>query len=341
MESLVTIIMPIYNASKYLNLSIESILNQSYKNFTLLLIDDGSTDDSLKIIQNYKKKDNRIIVISKENKGVCQTRNIGLKMTKTKYVTFIDHDDEYDKNFLNNILTVLESKKLDLVKCSKKNIFVDKNGLYLEYNICNYPDSIYDAESLYQNILYIRKSEIWGSIWNGIYKTSLFKENNIIFNENYKNGNEDVDISIDLLFKINKVGIMSYIGYYHYYRIGQSTSMKFNKNQITSKLEVIDKEINYLNINNLQKYENEFLAYHLLDYFKILFFASNLKIQKEYINVISDKVYIKGILNKNIMKKIKKISIKNYIEFFLIRSKYPITYFFFRNIFYKIKGRRI
>lgn len=71
MESLVTIIMPIYNASKYLNLSIESVLKQSYKNFTLLLIDDGSTDNSIEIIQEYKKKDDRIIVINKENGGVC------------------------------------------------------------------------------------------------------------------------------------------------------------------------------------------------------------------------------------------------------------------------------
>ena len=107
MESLVTIIMPIYNASKYLNLSIESVLKQSYKNFTLLLIDDGSTDNSIEIIQEYKKKDDRIIVINKENGGVCNARNVGLKMTKTKYVTFIDHDDEYDKDFLKNILVLL------------------------------------------------------------------------------------------------------------------------------------------------------------------------------------------------------------------------------------------
>lgn len=337
MESLVTIIMPIYNASKYLNLSIESVLKQSYKNFTLLLIDDGSTDNSIEIIQEYKKKDDRIIVINKENGGVCNARNIGLKMTKTKYVTFIDHDDEYDKDFLKNILMLIESKELDLVKCSRKNVFIDLNGLSLGYNECNYSDSIYESKDLYKNILSICKSEIWGSVWNGIYKTSLFKENKLIFNENYKNGNEDIDISVDLLFKANKVGIISYIGYYHYYRIGQSTSMKFNEKQITSRLEVINKEIDYLKVNNLEKYKDEFLAYHLLDYFKILFFAFDLQMQRKYINIISDKIDIKSILSVNLMKKVKKMSRKNYIEFLLIRSRYPMIYFFFRNIFYKIK----
>ena len=89
----ISIIVPIYNCEKYLKRCLESIINQTYNNLEIILLNDGSSDNSLKIIKEYKKKDNRIIVIDKKNTGVSDTRNIGIQKASGKYICFCDSDD--------------------------------------------------------------------------------------------------------------------------------------------------------------------------------------------------------------------------------------------------------
>ena len=97
-EPLVSIIMPVYNCGKYLSEAIESILGQTYSNWELLIIDDGSTDDTSKIVDSYAEINTKIKVYHRENKGVSQARNFGLEISKGKLITFIDGDDIYFKN---------------------------------------------------------------------------------------------------------------------------------------------------------------------------------------------------------------------------------------------------
>ena len=92
----ISIIVPVYNAQKYLKKCIDSIINQTYKNIEILLINDGSKDKSLKICKEYEKKDSRIIVIDKQNKGVSNTRNVGIKKSTGDYIVFIDSDDCFE-----------------------------------------------------------------------------------------------------------------------------------------------------------------------------------------------------------------------------------------------------
>lgn len=106
---LVSIVIPIYNSSKYLKKCIESIKNQSYKNLEIILVDDGSTDDSPKIIQEYAKKDSRIIIISQKNTGQSSARNAGIKKATGEYISFIDSDDEIDLSFIENLLLAFDS----------------------------------------------------------------------------------------------------------------------------------------------------------------------------------------------------------------------------------------
>ena len=89
----ISIIIPVYNAEKYLKCCLDSILNQSYKNLEIIIINDGSTDNSLKVIEEYKKNDNRIILISQKNQGVSKSRNNGLELATGDYIMFIDPDD--------------------------------------------------------------------------------------------------------------------------------------------------------------------------------------------------------------------------------------------------------
>ena len=101
----VSIIIPVYNSEKYIGRCIDSILNQTYTNYELILIDDGSTDNSLKILNDYKKKDNRIRVYSQKNKGVAITRNRGIKLSNGQYICFIDNDDYIENKYLENLVS--------------------------------------------------------------------------------------------------------------------------------------------------------------------------------------------------------------------------------------------
>ena len=93
----ISVILPVYNTGEILEKTIESILHQTFQDFELIIIDDGSTDNSYQICRKYSVKDKRIRVISQKNSGVCAARNKGIDLSEGKYITFCDHDDIYDK----------------------------------------------------------------------------------------------------------------------------------------------------------------------------------------------------------------------------------------------------
>ena len=113
--TLVSIVIPIYNVEKYLEKCIESISKQTYKNIEILLIDDGSTDNSLKICKNYEKKDTRIKVIHKKNGGLSDTRNRGIIEAKGNYIMFVDSDDWIENDTVSLLLENIEKNKSDIV----------------------------------------------------------------------------------------------------------------------------------------------------------------------------------------------------------------------------------
>ncbi len=118
MEALISIIIPVYNVEKYLEECIESCINQTYRNIEIILINDGSTDNSLEICQKYANIDNRIIVKSISNSGVAHARNVGIGVSKGDYITFIDSDDFVDKRYCELMYKVLEERKADIACCT-------------------------------------------------------------------------------------------------------------------------------------------------------------------------------------------------------------------------------
>ena len=115
-KRMVSIIMPVYNSEKFVSEAIESVLNQSYKNWELLIVNDGSTDQSPKIINDYAEKDSRIKVFHRNNQGVSMARNFALDRICGEYVTFIDSDDVYLINRLERLLQVFaQYKDCDIV----------------------------------------------------------------------------------------------------------------------------------------------------------------------------------------------------------------------------------
>lgn len=114
---MISVIVPIYNVADYLSKCIDSIINQTYRDLEIILVDDGSTDDCPKICDAYKEKDNRIIVIHKENGGLSDARNAGIEIAKGEYISFIDSDDYIDESMYETMLSNLEATDADLCIC--------------------------------------------------------------------------------------------------------------------------------------------------------------------------------------------------------------------------------
>lgn len=131
MEPLVSVVVPVYNIKKYLNRCIDSIIVQDYKKLQIIIVDDGSTDGSEEICDNYKNKDNRITVIHQKNGGLSKARNIGIEIATGEYITFIDSDDFVHPCYISFLVKEKLESKSQLVQCSMKSVFGDecKNDL--------------------------------------------------------------------------------------------------------------------------------------------------------------------------------------------------------------------
>ena len=122
----ISIIIPVYNTEKYLKQCIESVINQSYQNMEIILVDDGSTDSSGDICERFEKEDTRIIVFHQNNKGLSAARNKGLKHAKGEYILFLDSDDYISKNMLEKLCNCLEDTKSDMAMCGIQ--YIDSEG---------------------------------------------------------------------------------------------------------------------------------------------------------------------------------------------------------------------
>ena len=142
----ISIIVPVYQAEKYISKCIESIVNQTYKNLEIILVDDGSTDRSGEICDEYGKKDNRIVVVHNKNKGVSVARNCGLDIATGDYITFVDSDDYIDLQMYSEMMKVVEKYSCDVVMCDCIKEFEKKSEKYTH----EIREGFYDEEQLNQ-----------------------------------------------------------------------------------------------------------------------------------------------------------------------------------------------
>ena len=167
MLSLISVIIPIYNAEKYLKECLDTVLHQTYKNLQIILINDGSTDSSGSICNNYAKKDNRITVLHKRNGGVSTSRNEGIRLALGEYILFLDSDDYADPNMCEMLYNYISLNKVDMVITGTKltrrtgKTFLDRSELYKHLAIKN----------------------IDGSCWGRIFKKSIIESNSLEFDE--------------------------------------------------------------------------------------------------------------------------------------------------------------
>lgn len=124
-EDLISVIVPVYKVEKYLHRCVDSIINQTYKNLEIILVDDGSPDNCPKICDEYAQKDQRIKVIHKKNAGISEARNAGLEIAQGEFVAFVDSDDYIDSTMYEKMLLLAQKEKNDLVLCGFKKVSED------------------------------------------------------------------------------------------------------------------------------------------------------------------------------------------------------------------------
>ena len=224
--SLISVIVPVYNIEEYICDSIDSILNQSYKNIEVLIVDDGSTDNTGKICDEYAAKDNRVSVFHIENGGAAHARNVALDKMTGEYVAFVDGDDYINKLYLeilyNNILKI----KADIATCNWVEIHPNGMGVCGEMISCE----IYDNERAIKELLY--QVKIDSAMWAKLFKSSLFSDIRFPVGNIY----EDLAIIYKLFEKSQRVSYNTYDGYFYLIRSSGTTLHDFTP----KKMDLID-----------------------------------------------------------------------------------------------------
>ena len=219
MDSLISVIVPIYNVEKYLDRCVESIINQTYKNLEIILVDDGSPDNCPKMCDDYAKKDSRIKVVHKENGGLSDARNAGMKVATGEYVSFIDSDDYISLDFYETLLETMVDNDSDIVECGVVKFYEDNN--FDEYNddlkVTNY-ETVDALDGL------ISENPFKQHVWNKLYKSS------VALDIPYAVGklNEDEFWTYQVFGKAKKVTRINQTMYYYFQRNGSIMGNSYN-----------------------------------------------------------------------------------------------------------------
>lgn len=179
---LVSIVVPIYNLENYLFRCIESLIHQTYNNIEIILINDGSTDNSISIINKYSERDSRIIVIDKENQGVSVARNVGIEKSSGKYIMFVDGDDWIDSDMIEKLVIKAEKYKADYVGAGF--IFEDIENKRKRLSPGGFSPIVFEHEEVLKN--YLVGNYIWSSVWGGIYLKDTIQKYDIKFDPKIK-----------------------------------------------------------------------------------------------------------------------------------------------------------
>lgn len=299
MKTKVSVIVPVYNVVNYLQQSIDSILNQTYNNLQIILVDDGSTDGSSQLVDFIKDQDNRVEVIHKKNEGLSEARNIGMSFAKGEYVYFFDSDDLVENNLIEDAVNFLEKNMADFVTFTHD--FFDESDQYYQGQVNN---SEYKVSRLVSNEELISRllvGKVRVSAWSYVFRKKIFTDAGIEFQKGKKY--EDNDTTPLIILASRRSGILQSKSkpYYHYRKRSSSITGSLTKSNyydlisITNSVEQIIKEntnISYeLDVYCLNQY---------LSAFRILKIVHGEKKEFSKINkMIRQYLSIKLVMNSN------------------------------------------
>ena len=344
----ISIIMPVYNSEKYLEATLSSILEQTYSNWELIIIDDCSNDNSFNIIKRIAKSDSRIKVYqNKKNLGICGNRNRGLEYATGDYIVFCDDDDLFETNLLkDNVEILLQNPKVDMIKFGRKLVCVDSNDKEFS-SISTYMDVVGELTSRtkYSKYFLVRKSDVLYNLWNGFYRRSLIEENHIKFDEDMKFGSEDADFSYSFYLKSQVIYLNPKVYYNHYKRNASSTSRKFNVNKIFSIIKTAQHEFQiweHINFNDIHNQYYRIVSTNIninnIMLNQIFHFQSDMNYQERksmykvlYQQLLSDRY----IVNFQIIKMLWQYNKKHFFVTLCLSTKM----YWFIDLFYRISAK--
>ena len=320
----VSIILPTYNSDSVLKNAIESVKYQTYENWELLIIENGKKGQAEEIIK--KINDNRIKYIYQEVANVSEARNTGLNNASGEYIAFLDSDDKYGKDFLENMIKNISINKTQLVTCGYKRVY-DKKQILIKQ--CK---NIENTTNIKEYLETLKENYLFNELWNKMYISKIIKENNIRFNPKYEIG-ENFLFNLDNIKYIEKA---SYINNTLYiYTEGETgLKLKYRPNkfnieyELTQYLEKIYKEknwdMNYIYNRYARVYYNQ-----IIDIYKPNNPANKKEKNQQLQEIISKKEYKEELkkLEKNVTDKKMKIAIK----YFFLKGKTMIKLFVFLN----------
>lgn len=221
-------IVPVYQVEKYIAQCIESVLNQTFQDFELILIDDGSKDQSGRICDLYAAKDDRILVIHTENRGAAAARNVGLDHASGRYITFLDGDDYLDEHMIARLYEEIVDSEYDMVVCDFLNLLPDEEDNF----IVHLQEKTVNGREVLEHLKNERNYGLWTIVWNKIYKREVLE------NLRFPDGKyfEDEFFSNQLYLNSNQIHVIPDVLCYH--RVLASSTM--NTQKIENYLDLLD-----------------------------------------------------------------------------------------------------
>ena len=323
---MISAIVPVYNVEKYLERCVNSILIQTYENFEIILVDDGSEDQSVEICDKFAQEDNRIEVIHRENGGLSSARNAGMKIAEGKYIVFIDSDDDIEANMFELMIQAAEENKADFVMTDYIRI-LKNNRKFLETS--NIQGGLYEKKDMIQ---YIYPALIMGenidygpilAVWHCIYNRTFLIKNNITFAEDVR-WSEDNLFSAMVGYCANRFVYLKGKGLYHYYQNPGTITTSYREGAWDVYKRMNEYMTSYF--ENKKDYDFEYqLKLHLI------YYACNvISLECRHAqNMRSAKLNVQRILRdvklRNCFKNFKipiNISVKLYLQLLIMKYKF-------------------
>lgn len=228
-EPVVSVIIPVYNTQAWLSECLDSVLNQNYESLEIICANDGSTDNSLKILEEYKKRDDRIIIITHENKGPGYTRNQAFKAAKGKYLLLLDSDDFLEYNFINELVARAETDVLDML-CFNYTVHYETNSIksnhkQIQPHKFDYP-GLFNGRELFS--LFQKNDDYLSASWIAMLRRQWVQENDLYFPENIFQ--EDELFLFRCFLAAERAGYIHTKGYH--YRLRENSTMTKGKSLI-------------------------------------------------------------------------------------------------------------
>ncbi|MGL4739211.1 MAG: glycosyltransferase [Sarcina sp.] len=266
-----SIIMPVYNAEKYLIECLNSVINQTINSKEVIIINDGSVDNSLEIIQEFATRYDFIKVIDKENEGVAVARNIGLKVASGRYIGFVDCDDILDKNMFKEMFEIADKYQCSMVECGYERF---KNIEECNFDFEDEPLEFLDGKEVFKTFLNRMTN---GYLWNKIYDSEIIKRISLKFP--LVRCFEDILFNMQFIFEMDKYCKINKT-YYKYRFNEQSLSSQIQEKEIIMYAEQRNLWLNWLATLDIDEFKKYIISFKVRTYVEMMVWCYQLDIKK-------------------------------------------------------------